>query len=158
MEIIDKITGIIFGLFGSIIASFGVALAASFLTDNPWTIVLAGFIVGIASSFANAFGPLVSSSQILNNKLYSRQDLEQALASSLLTLFIVSLPLLPYLLISDLVLARMVSVMTGLVLLFVFGVQHAQLKHNSPLMYGFMMVAIGIAAAYACSYIAHLLI
>jgi VIT1/CCC1 family predicted Fe2+/Mn2+ transporter len=158
MEIIDKITGIIFGLFGSIIASFGVALAASFLTDNPWTIVLAGFIVGIASSFANAFGPLVSSSQILNNKLYSRQDLEQALASSLLTLFIVSLPLLPYLLISDLVLARMVSVMTGLVLLFVFGVQHAQLKHNFPLMYGFMMVAIGIAAAYACSYIAHLLI
>lgn len=158
MEIKDKITGIIFGLFGSIIASFCVALAASFLTDDPWTILLSGIIVGMTSSFANAFGPLVSSSQVLNNKIYSKQDIEQSLASFLLTFVIVALPLIPYILISDLALARMISIMTGLVLLFIFGVQHAQLKHHSPLLYGFMMVSIGIVSACVCYYVAHLLI
>ncbi|XLQ20660.1 MAG: VIT1/CCC1 transporter family protein [Candidatus Moraniibacteriota bacterium] len=157
MNIIDKITGMIFGLFGSIIAGFCVSLITSFLTDNQWTILLAGFIIGVTSSFANAFGPLVSSSQVLSDKIYSKRDMEQAVASFLLTFVVVSLPLFPYILVNDLVLARMISVMTGLVLLFIFGVQHAQLKHYSPLLYGFMMVAIGFVSAYICSYIAHIL-
>jgi len=157
MEIIDKITGVIFGLFGSIIASFCVSFATSLFTNDSIAIVLAGFLVGIASSFANAFGPVVSSSQILDNKIYSKQDIEQALVSFIVTIFIVGLPLVPYILFKDIVLARMISIMIGLVLLFIFGVQHAQLKHYSPLLYGFMMVTIGIVCAYAVSYVAHLL-
>ena len=57
MELENKIKEIIFGLFGSIIASFGVSLGASFLTNDHTVILLSGLIVGIASSFANAFGP-----------------------------------------------------------------------------------------------------
>ena len=155
MEIIDKITGVIFGLFGSIIASLCVSFATSLLTDDSVAIVLAGSLVGTASSFANAFGPVVSSSQILDNKIYSKQDIEQALVSFIVTIFIVGLPLIPYILFKDMALARMISVMTGLVLLFIFGVQHAQLKHYSPLLYGFMMVAIGIVCAYAAAYATH---
>ncbi len=155
MDIVDKITGMIFGLFGSIIASFGVSLAASFLTDDPWVILFSGLLVGVASSFANAFGPLVCSSHVLHDKTYSKHDIEQSLGSFFLTLTIVVLPLIPYILISELQLARMISVMTGLVLLFIFGVQHAQLKHQSPLLYGFMMVIIGIVCAYICSFASH---
>ncbi|MEN8252305.1 MAG: VIT1/CCC1 transporter family protein [Patescibacteria group bacterium] len=158
MEIIDKITGIIFGLFGSIIASFGVALMASFLTDDPLTIVFAGLIVAIASSIANAFGPLTCSSNIVNDKAYSKEDVEQSCGSLFLTFFIVVLPLIPYLLVSELELARMISIMTGLILLFIFGAQHAQLRQYSPLLYGFMMVAIGIICAYLCVYVSHFFI
>jgi len=58
MELENKIKGII---FGSIIASFVTSLGVSLLTSDHWIILLAGLIVGVASSFANAFGPLISS-------------------------------------------------------------------------------------------------
>ena len=130
-------------LFGSIIASFGVSLGASFLTSDHLTILLAGLIVGIASSFANAFGPLVSSSQMLTRQTYSKQDFQQAVGSSVLTFVIVGLPLVSYVLISDLGIARIISVITGLVLLFIFGVHQAQLERKSALGYGFSMALVG---------------
>ena len=143
MELENKIKEIIFGLFGSIIASFGVSLGASFLTSDHLTILLAGLIVGIASSFANAFGPLVSSSQMLTRQTYSKQDFQQAVGSSVLTFVIVGLPLVSYVLISDLGIARIISVITGLVLLFIFGVHQAQLERKSALGYGFSMALVG---------------
>ncbi len=157
MEIENKIKGIIFGLFGSIIASFGISLGASLLTSDRWTILLSGLIVGVASSFANSFGPLVSSSKMLNNQAYSKQDFEQSMGSFALTFVIIGLPLISYVLINDLRLARIISIMTGLVLLFIFGVHRAQLEHeNSPLGYGFMMSLIGATCAYGFYYLASL--
>lgn len=147
MELEDKIKEIIFGLFGSIIASFGVSLGASFLTTSHTTILLSGLIVGVASSFANAFGPLVLSSQMHSHQTYSRQDFQQAAGSSLLTFVIVGLPLVSYVLISDLGIARIISIITGLVLLFIFGVHQAQLEHRYPLSYGFSMALIGAVFA-----------
>ena len=147
MELENKIKEIIFGLFGSIIASFGVSLGASFLTTSHWTILLSGLIVGVASSFANAFGPLISSSQMQSRQTYSTQDFQQAAGSFFLTFVIVGLPIVPYVLISDLGIARTISVITGLVLLFIFGVHQAQLEHKSPLGYGFSMALIGAVCA-----------
>jgi VIT1/CCC1 family predicted Fe2+/Mn2+ transporter len=154
MELENKIKEIIFGLFGSIIASFGVSLGASFLTANHTTILLSGLIVGVASSFANAFGPLVSSSQMLTRQTYSKQDFQQAFGSSVLTFIIVGLPLVSYILISDLGIARIISVITGLVLLFIFGVHQAQLERKSALGYGFTMALVGVICAGIFYYLA----
>ncbi|MCX6766591.1 MAG: VIT1/CCC1 transporter family protein [Candidatus Moranbacteria bacterium] len=154
MELENKIKEIIFGLFGSIIASFGVSLGASFLTTSHWTILLSGLIVGVASSFANAFGPLISSSQMQSRQTYSTQDFQQAAGSSLLTLIIVGLPLVSYVLIDGLGLARIISVITGLVLLFIFGVHQAQLERKSPLGYGFTMALVGLICAWLFYYLA----
>lgn len=154
MVLADKIKEMIFGLFGSIIASFGVSLGASVLTSDHLTILLSGLIVGVASSFANAFGPLVSSTQMLSRETYSKQDLQQAAGSSVLTFVIVGLPLVPYLLIGDVAIGRIISVITGLVLLFIFGVHQAQLERKSPLSYGFSMALIGAIAAGFFFYLA----
>jgi VIT1/CCC1 family predicted Fe2+/Mn2+ transporter len=154
MELENKIKEIIFGLFGSIIASFGVSLGASFLTANHGAIVLSGLIVGIASSFANSFGPLISSSQMQIRETYSKQDFQQAAGSFFLTFVIVGLPIVSYVLITDLGLARIISVITGLVLLFIFGVHQAQLQRKSPLSYGFSMALIGAVAAGFFYYLA----
>jgi VIT1/CCC1 family predicted Fe2+/Mn2+ transporter len=154
MELENKIKEIIFGLFGSIIASFGVSLGASFLTTNHTTILLSGLIVGVASSFANAFGPLISSSQMQIRQTYSKEDFQQAGGSFLLTLIIVGMSIIPYILISDLGLARIISVITGLVLLFIFGVHQAQLERKSPLSYGFSMALIGAFCAGLFYYLA----
>jgi VIT1/CCC1 family predicted Fe2+/Mn2+ transporter len=153
-EIESKIKGVILGLFGSIIASFGIALGVSVLTPERWTILVSGLIVGIASSFANSFGPLVSKSRLISNQVYSKDDLMQATGSLILTFIIIGLPLISYLLMSDLAIARIISVMTGLVLLFIFGVHRAQLENESPLSYAFAMASIGAAAAAICYLIA----
>lgn len=147
MELENKIKEIIFGLFGSIIASFGVSLGASFLTNDHTVILLSGLIVGIASSFANAFGPLISSSQMQIRQTYSKQDFQQAGGSFFLTFIITGLPLVSYILIGDVGIGRIISVITGLVLLFIFGVHQAQLERKSPLGYGFSMALIGAIAA-----------
>lgn len=154
-ELESKIKGVIFGLFGSIIASFGVALGVSVLTPSRWTILMSGLIVGIASSFANSFGPLVSKSRLINSHAYSKSDLAQAVASLMLTFIVIGLPIISYLLMSDLMVARIISVMTGLVLLFVFGVHRAQLENESPLSYAFEMVLIGVAGALICYFAAY---
>ncbi|HLM84262.1 MAG TPA: VIT1/CCC1 transporter family protein [Candidatus Bathyarchaeia archaeon] len=148
MELENKIKEIIFGLFGSIIASFGVSLGASFLTNNHWTVLLSGLIVGIASSIANSFGPLVAITQSHDRRPYSEQDFEQVIGSSLLTFIIVGLPLVPYVLLSELGISRVISVITGLALLFIFGVHQAELEHKSPLAYGFTMALIGLVCAW----------
>ncbi|MCX6762674.1 MAG: VIT1/CCC1 transporter family protein [Candidatus Moranbacteria bacterium] len=154
MELENKIKEIIFGLFGSIIASFGVSLGASFLTSDHTVILLSGLIVGIASSFANAFGPLISSSQMQIRQTYSKQDFQQAGGSFFLTFIIVGLPLVSYVLIRDVGIGRIISVITGLVLLFIFGVHQAQLERKSPLGYGFSMALIGAIAAGVFYYLA----
>lgn len=153
-ELESKIKGVIFGLFGSIIASFGVALGVSVLTPDRWTILLSGLIVGTASSFANSFGPLVSKSRLISSHAYSKSDLIQAAASLILTFIIIGLPIISYLLMSDLIIARIISVMTGLVLLFIFGVHRAQLENESPLSYAFEMALIGAAGALICYFTA----
>jgi len=153
-ELESKIKGVIFGLFGSIIASFGVALGVSVLTPDRWTILVSGLIVGIASSFANSFGPLVSRTRLISGQTYSRIDLIQATGSLILTFIVIGLPLIPYLLMADLAIARTISVMTGLVLLFIFGVHRAQLENESPLSYAFAMTLIGAAGATICYLIA----
>jgi len=153
-ELESKIKGVIFGLFGSIIASFGVALGVSVLTPDRWTILASGLIVGIASSFANSFGPLVSKTRLISSQTYSRIDLMQATGSLMLTFVVIGLPLVSYLLMADLAIARTISVMTGLVLLFIFGVHRAQLENESPLSYAFTMALIGAASAAICYLIA----
>ena len=156
-EIESKIKGVILGLFGSIIASFGVALGVSVLTSDRWAILLSGLIVGTASSFANSFGPLISKfrlTSLTGGQAYSGNDFMQATASSALTFIIVGMPLIPYILMDDLAIARTISVMTGLVLLFIFGIHRAQLENESPLTYGFKMSLIGAAGAAICYLIA----
>ncbi|MFA5986652.1 MAG: VIT1/CCC1 transporter family protein [Parcubacteria group bacterium] len=157
MELEDKIKGVIAGLFGSIIASFGVALGASLLTTNYWTVILSGLIVGLASSFANAFGPLVSSTRMHNSQMCSSDDLGQAFGSCFLTFIFVGMPLISYVLINDLSLARIISIITGLVLLFILGVHEAQLEHRSPLVFGFTMMMVGVVCAYVFYLLANLL-
>jgi len=149
-ELESKIKGVIFGLFGSIIASFGVALGISALTPERWTILSAGLIVGMASSFANSFGPLVSKSRLISGHNYSKEDLMQVFASLILTFIIIGLPLVSYLLMDDLAIARAISIMTGLVLLFIFGVHRAQLENEPALPYAFTMSLIGVVAAVIC--------
>ena len=157
-ELESKIKGVIFGLFGSIMASFGVALGVSVLTPDRWTILMSGLIVGIASSFANSFGPLVSKTRLITSQTYSRIDLAQATGSLILTFIVIGLPLISYLLMDDLAIARTISVMTGLVLLFIFGVHRAQLENESPLSYAFTMALIGAVGAAICYLIAFYLI
>jgi len=153
-ELESKIKGVIFGLFGSIIASFGVALGVSVLTPDRWTILASGLIVGIASSFANSFGPLVSKTRLVSSQTYSRIDLMQATGSLMLTFIVIGLPLVSYLLMDNLAIARTISVMTGLVLLFIFGVHRAQLENESALSYAFTIALIGAAGAAICYLIA----
>jgi VIT1/CCC1 family predicted Fe2+/Mn2+ transporter len=133
-----------------------VALGVSALTSNSWTILISGLIVGIASSFANAFGPLITKGRLLSSQVYSVNDLIHSTISFLLTFIIIGLPIIPYL-INNLNIARVVSVITGLVLLFVFGVHKGQLEHlgyESPLVYGFKMALIGAAIAMICYLVA----
>jgi VIT1/CCC1 family predicted Fe2+/Mn2+ transporter len=157
MELENKIKGMIFGLFGSIIASSATSLCVSFLTSDYWTILLSGLIVGIASSFANAFGPLVSSSQMLSQQSYAVQDFKQAIGSSILTFIIIGLPLISYILINKLDLARIISITTSLVLLFIFGIHKAQMEHDtSPLRYGFLVSLFGTTIFALCYYLVNL--
>lgn len=149
----NKLREIIFGIVGSIIASFCVSLGVSTLTTHPWTIVVAGLIVGLAGSFANAFAPLIVSSRLVHTQSFSRNDFMQCVGSFLLTMIIVGLPLVPYILMNNLSVSRIISVMTGLVLLFIFGIYRAQLEEKSPLFHGFFLVFIGIASGYICYYI-----
>ena len=155
-EIQKKIQGVIAGLFGSIMASFGIALGVSALTPDYWVILLSGLIVGVASSFANSFGPLISKSQIVNSQkqTYSKENIMQATASLVLTFIIIILPLVSYLLMRDIIIARTISVMTGLALLFIFGVHRAQLENKPPLLYAFTITSIGAVGAAVCYLIA----
>ncbi|HBI33790.1 MAG TPA: hypothetical protein DEA43_03190 [Candidatus Moranbacteria bacterium] len=156
MELENKLKGIIFGLFGSIIASLATSLSVSLLISDHWTILLSGLIVGVSSSFANSFGPLVSSAQMLNQRRYSTKDFEQSIASSMLTFIIISLPLVPYALIGNLDLSRIISITTGLVLLFIFGVHRAQLEYDgSPLKYGLSISIFGAMIVSLCYYLVY---
>ena len=157
MELQDKIKGIISGLFGSIIASFCVSLGASLLIADHRTIVLSGLIVGLACSFANAFGPLVSSTRMITYQRCSAQDIEQALGSFMLTFIFVILPLVSYMVIANLALARIIAIITGLALLFILGVHQAQLEHRSPLRNGFVMAIAGVISAAIFYFLATLI-
>jgi VIT1/CCC1 family predicted Fe2+/Mn2+ transporter len=95
---------------------------------------------------------------MINYQICCRQDLEQAIGSFLLTFIFVLLPLVPYMFIANLALARIISIITGLVLLFILGVHQAQLEHNSPLRHGFVMAMIGAACAYIFYFLAKLII
>ena len=150
LDLENKIKGVIFGLFGSIIASVGVALGVSVLTSRHITILLAGLIVGLSSSYANSFGPLVSKSRLITSQTYSKDDFIQSTASMILTFITISLPLISYIVMKDLVIARIISVMTGLVLLFIFGVHRAQLENESPLSYAFVISLIGAIVMAVC--------
>ena len=148
-DIEKKMQGIILGLFGSIMASFGIALGISTLTSNHWTILSSGLIVGLASSFANSFGPLVAKSK---SQTYSKDDLLESSGSFVLTFIIIVLPLISYLLMDNLDIARVISIMTGIVLLFIFGIHRAQLenKSSSSLFYAFIVAFIGVIFAIIC--------
>ncbi|MEA2064978.1 MAG: hypothetical protein U9O66_01605 [Patescibacteria group bacterium] len=148
-DIEKKIQGIILGLFGSIMASFGIALGISMLTSNHWTILSSGLIVGLASSFANSFGPLVVKSK---TKTYSQDDLFESTGSFIFTFIIIVLPLVSYLFMNDLNIARIISIMTGIVLLFIFGIHRALLegKTYSPLFYASIVALIGAFFAIMC--------
>ena len=150
LDLKDKIKGVIFGLLGSIIASVSVALGVSVLTSRHWSILLAGLIVGLASSYANSFGPLISESSSISKQIYSRTNFIQATASLVLTFITVTLPLISYVVISDLNIARIISVITGLVLVFIFGVHQAQLENESPLFYATITTFIGATIITAC--------
>ncbi|MCK4744627.1 hypothetical protein KAS41_01030 [Candidatus Parcubacteria bacterium] len=151
-DIEKKIQGIILGLFGSIIASFSIALGVSVLTSNYWTILSSGLIVGVASSFANSFGPLVAKSK---SQSYSKEDILESTGSFIFTFIIIALPLISYLLMGDLNIARIISLMTGIVLLFIFGVHRAQLENRkSPLAYAFTVASVGGIVAAACYFVA----
>lgn len=149
LDIEKKIQGIILGLFGSIMASFGIALGVSILTSNHWAILSSGLIVGIASSFANSFGPLVAKSK---SQHYSKEDILESSGSFVFTFIIITLPLISYPLMGNLDIARIISVMTGIVLLFIFGVHRAQLENrcSSPLLYAFMVALVGALFAIIC--------
>ena len=148
-DIEKKIQGIILGLFGSIMASFGIALGISTLTSNHWTILSSGLIVGLASSFANSFGPLVVKSK---TQIYSKDDFFESTGSFVFTFIIIALPLISYLFMDDLNIARIISIMTGLVLLFIFGIHRALLegKTSSPLFYASTVALIGALFAIMC--------
>lgn len=152
----NKLREVIFGIVGAVIASFCVSLGVSTITSDHWTIVVAGLIVGVAGSAANSFGPLIVSSPVLHTQSPSRNDLAQCLGSLFLTLAIVILPLISYMVMEDLSIARFISIMTGLVLLFIFGIYRAQLEGKSPLTHGFLMVLIGVVSVYVCYYIVSL--
>jgi len=93
---------------------------------------------------------------MINNQTYANQDFKQAMGSLMITFIIVIMPLIAYVIIGNLDLARMISVMTGLVLLFVFGVHRAQLEYGiSPLRYGFSMALVGAVCACSFYYLAN---
>ena len=148
-DIEKKIQGIILGLFGSIMASFGIALGVSVITSNYWTILSSGLIVGVASSFANSFGPLVAKSKSQN---YSKEDILESSGSFIFTFIIIILPLISYPLMNNIDIARIISIMTGIVLLFIFGIHRAQLENrcSSPLLYAFTVALVGAIFAIIC--------
>ena len=148
-DIEKKIQGIILGLFGSVMGSFGTALGVSVLTSDYLTIVSAGLIVGLASSFANSFGPLVAKSK---SQIYGKEDLWEGTASFLFTFVVITLPLLSYLLMDNIKIARTISIMTGLVLIFIFAIQQSLVEKDkkSPLSYASGIVFVGIVFSLAC--------
>ena len=152
-ELGNKIRGVFMGLFGAIVAGFSVSVGVSVLTDNQSVVLMAGFMVGLAGSFANSFGPIVSKYNLSTNREFSKSDIVQAGASFILTFIVVNFSLVPYLLM-PIPIARIISVMIGLVLLFIFGIQRAQLEYDSPLLYGFGMALVGGVCAMACYWVA----
>ncbi|MCD6270532.1 hypothetical protein J7J23_01990 [bacterium] len=152
-EIESKIKGVILGVLGSIIASFSIALGVSVLTSDSWTIIFSGLIVGIASSFANSLAPLTSKSRLISSRSFSKEDLWQVIISLVFTFVVVGLPLLPYPIMENLNIARVISITTGLVLLFIFAGNKAQLENDSPIGYALGIVTVGIIIAALSYYI-----
>ena len=152
-EIESKIKGVILGVLGSIIASFSIALGVSVLSPDRWTIITSGLIIGIASSFANSLGPLFSRSRLISSREFSKEDFWEVIISLIFTFIVVGLPLLPYPLMKNLNIARVISIMTGLVLLFIFASHKAQLENDSPLAYAFGIVIVGAIIAAVSYYI-----
>lgn len=136
-------------MFGSIIAGFSAAVGVSVLTSSQSSVLIAGFMVGLASSFANSFGPVVSKYNLSSSQEFSKNDIAQAVGSFTLTFLVVNFSLLPYIFM-PLPIARIISVIIGLVLLFIFGIQQAQMEYDYPLIYGFWMVSIGIISVAIC--------
>lgn len=148
-ELENKVKVVISGLFGSITASFSVALGVSVLTPNRWTIILSGIIVGAAGSLANAASPFVSRSNFLKPNISFKTILKQSTSSFIVTFVIISLPIVSYLLMDTIGVARITSLITGLVMLFIFGVHRAEVEgRTNPVSHAFGLVLFGMAMAF----------
>ena len=148
-ELENKIRVVISGLFGSITASFSVALGVSVLTSDRWTIIMSGVIVGIAGSLANAASPFVSRTNFLRPNISFKSIMKQSASSFLITFVIIFLPIVSYLLMASIGVARITSLITGLVMLFIFGVHRAEVEgRTNPVSHAFGMVLFGMAAAF----------
>lgn len=136
------------GISGSIIASFSVALGVSVLTESRWTIVTAGIIFGIAGSLANVADPFAAKANFLRSRISIRQAVNRLSPSFSNVFIIIFLPLLPYLLIDYLAAARIISLATGLILLFIFGARRVSAGgKKNPARLGFLSVLLGLLAA-----------
>lgn len=146
----NKIRLVISGLFGSITASLSVSLGVSVLTENRWTIIVSGLIVGLAGSVANAASPLITRANFLKSDVPIGQMLRQSASSFLVTFAIIFLPIVSYLIMDDMNIARATSLITGLVMLFIFGVHRAEFDDRAnPVKYavGIVLLAGSVVAA-----------
>ena len=147
-EIENKVRVVIFGLFGSVMACFSVTLGVSILTSDRWTIVTAGIIVGIAGSLANAVSPFVSRTSFLRPSISFRAIVRQSASSFFATFAIIFLSIISYLLMESIIVARITSLVTGMVMLFIFGIHRAEMENReNSIAHAFGIVFLGATAA-----------
>ena len=148
----DSMHGAAFGIVDGVITVLGLTLGVSALSPDRTVILVAGVSVGIADGLANSAGFFVSE-EVATEHGISNHTKKAIYASSIscfaATLVAVLFPTIPYLF-AKIAIARVVSIMVGLSLLFVFGVIHARFSHESPIKEGLKLVAIGAIADAIC--------
>jgi len=144
--------GVAFGIIEGIIMIFGLTLGISALNVSKVLILITGLTAGIADGLANSAGFFVSEEVEAEHKIVKHSKKQILFSSSLCglaTFLAVMFPILPYLFLSIGV-ARLISIVVSLSLLFMFGIYHAKISKENPVREGLKFATIGAVAGAIC--------
>jgi predicted membrane protein (TIGR00267 family) len=161
MRIKELFQGIAMGLMDGLITLLGIIVGVGVATGDTRLVIISGLIGGISNSFGTSIGFYTSENaergqqiEFYKRSKGTRKDLQyihshtEIISSTILSFiagaFAIVLPLLPFLLLSDIIASMVSSLIISAMLLFVLGYYIGKINNTGRLRSGLKYVFLGI--------------
>ena len=154
INLVEGFQGVAFGTMDGLITILGVVIGIASATESSAIVIISGIVVGIANSFGNCFGFYASElaergehireNQHVSSMAETRRSTVLAFVTSLSSMAVL---VVPFVLLTNLSYAMIVSLTIALVMLFVLGALVGKLSQESHWRFGIRYVLLGLIGA-----------
>lgn len=164
MRIRELFQGVAMGLMDGLITLLGIIVGVGVATDDPKVVIISGLVGGISNSFGTSIGFYTSENaergqqiEFYKKSKGTRKDLQyihshseiigSAILSFIAGAFAIVLPLLPFLLLSDITASMISSLIISAMLLFVLGCYIGKINETDRLRSGLKYLFLGVISS-----------